>query len=354
MSLENLPEWLLPLWQDLRGRRARMPHALLFCGPEGSGKRLFAEHLAHALLCQSPDAEGFACGVCPDCTWLASGNHPDYFTLMPAADEAAGSEEAEGGAEPGKKEKAKSTQIVIDQVRTLQSSLEIGATGHSGGVRVVILDPAEAMNLAAANALLKALEEPTGSIVYLVLSHVPQRLLPTIRSRCQVLDFPRPTEAQAAAWMQQQGVDNLALLGFASGLPIAARTYARGLLAETRSQLANDLGALASRDPLRLAAEWEARLKAKGAQEAGLNMAVFVDWLSRWLSDGVRLAGGQGPRFFADFKERIDMQAQGRLDAWLSAYREVQAVKAIALHPLNSRLFLEDILLNIFKRIASR
>ncbi|GAB2889692.1 DNA polymerase III subunit delta' [Uliginosibacterium flavum] len=354
MSLEALPDWLMPLWQDLRGRGARLPHALLFCGPEGSGKRLLAGHLAHALLCRTPDAQGFACGACPDCAWIASGNHPDYFCVVPAADLAA--EESEDGesAEPAKKEKAKSTQILIDQVRALQASLEVGAVGHAGGRRMVIIDPAEAMNLAAANALLKALEEPTGSTVYLMLSNAPRRLLPTIRSRCQVLDFPRPSPQQAAVWMKQQGISNLALLGFASGLPLAARVYAKGVLADARKQFASDLANLAGRDPLKLAADWESRLKAKGAQEAGFTMPILIAWLQRWLSDGARVAEGGSARFFSDYTSELTRQALGRGEAWLAAYREIEAHRRMASHPLNARLFLEELLLTVFRRIAIR
>ncbi|MBS1209385.1 MAG: polymerase subunit delta [Proteobacteria bacterium] len=352
-GLEQIPDWLLPLWEDLRGRDARLPHALLFCGPEGSGKRLFAEHLAHALLCQAPDAQGFACGQCPDCTWIASGNHPDFFTLVPAADEVS-SEEGDENTETAKKEKAKSTQIVIDQVRSLQASLEVGAVGHAGGRRLVIIDPAEAMNAAAANALLKALEEPNGNTVYLLLSNAPRRLLPTIRSRCQVLDFPRPGLEQAANWMKRQGISNPALLGFASGLPLAARTYANGVLADARKNFANDLTNLTTKDPLKLAAEWEARLKAKGAQEAGFVLPTLINWLQRWLSDGARVAEGRAPRFFADYAAELGKQSQGHGEAWLAAYRDIESHRRMANHPLNQRLFLEELLLTVFRRIAVR
>lgn len=352
MSLEALPDWLLPMWRKLRARDAHLPHALLLCGPQGSGKRLFAEHLARALLCQSPDAEGFACGHCADCVWIASSNHPDLFTLIPAADEVLAEDEAEGG-ESGKKEKARSTQIVIDQVRNLQASLEVGAGGHSGGRRLIVVDPAEAMNMAAANALLKALEEPNGHAIYLMLSNAPRRLLPTIRSRCQVLDVPRPDAAQAALWMKREGISNPALLGFASGLPLAARALAQGVLAEARKQLAADLSKLRGRDPLKLAADWEARLKAKGAAEAGFNMAVLIDWLQRWLSDGVRVASGGSPRFFQDHSAAFQSLSHEKLDAWLQCYREVHAHRPLAMHPLNQRLFLEEVVLTLYRRLLA-
>jgi DNA polymerase III subunit delta' len=354
MSLERLPGWLHPVWQDLSRRDARLPHAMLFCGPAGSGKRLFAEHLVRALLCESRDADGFACGHCQDCTWIESGNHPDYFRLVPAADEMGDEDDGET-TETTKKEKSKSTQIVIDQVRALQSDLEVGAGGHAGGRRLVIIDPAEAMNQAASNALLKALEEPNGNTVYLLLSNAPRRLLATILSRCQRVDFPRPDSATALQWMQAQGIGNAAaLLGFASGLPLAARSFAIGPLADARSQLAKDLGMLGSRDPLKLAAEWESRLKAKGASDVGLNMAIFIDWLERWLSDGVRVAQGRHPRFFADHEMNLEKLAGNKASVWLDAYREVQSQRPVAMHPLNPRLFLEDLLLRVFRWTAIR
>lgn len=353
MMPESLPSWLLPLWHELMARRVRLPHALLFCGPSGSGKRLFAEHLARALLCEHPGVDGFACGHCADCTWMASGNHPDFFTLIPAADAVELEAGGEGG-ESGKKEKAKSSQILIEQVRSLQTSLEVGGGGHAGGRRVAIIDPAEAMNIAAANALLKALEEPPGNTVYLLLSHAPRRLLPTIRSRCQVQLFPHPSFDEAVAWMSHEGVDNDALLGFAGGLPIAARDYAQGAFAEIRAKLAEDMSSMAVRDPLRLAAEWESRLKAKAAQDSGFNMAIFLDWLSRWLSDGVRVAQGLPPRFFRDYEKPLSSLALGHAEDWLSAYREIQERRRFAMHPLNLRLFLEDVLLSVYRKLSVR
>lgn len=349
MSLESLPAWLLPSWSALQSRRARLPHALLLNGPAGSGKRLFAEHLARSLLCTSPDQEGFACGTCPDCVWVESGNHPDYFTVIPAADQEA--DESAEAAEEGKKEKARSSLILIGQVRALLAALEVGAGGHAGGRRVVIVDPAEAMNVEASNAILKALEEPLGGTIYILVSHSPRRLLPTIRSRCQVIDFPRPARDKAIEWLRGQGISDDALLGFASGLPVRARELSAKPVRDARRQLAGELASLAQVDPLKLAADWEARIKAKAAAESGFTMPLLVGWIQRWLSDGVRVANGLKPRFYEDYEKDLQRLATGKAIAWLDAYRAVHAFRRSAQHPLSPRLFLEDMVLALRKTL---
>ncbi|MDF5922292.1 DNA polymerase III subunit delta' [Pseudomonas aeruginosa] len=146
-------------------------------GPVGIGKRALAEHWAAQLLCQRPAAAG-ACGECKACQLLAAGTHPDYFVLEP--------EEAE-------------KPIRVDQVRDLVGF--VVQTAQLGGRKVVLLEPAEAMNVNAANALLKSLEEPSGDTVLLLISHQPSRLLPTIKSRCVQQACPLPGAAASLEWL---------------------------------------------------------------------------------------------------------------------------------------------------------
>lgn len=338
----SLQPWLIPLWQATTARRAQLPHAILLSGAPGSGKRQFAETLAQALLCEQPSADGFACGTCPACNWFASGNHPDVHRMIPEADE----EDDEAEAESGAKEKRKSDQIKIEQVRDMQGLLEVG--GHQGGRRIVLIDPAEAMNPAAANALLKSLEEPPAGTVFLLVSHAPRRLLPTIRSRCQVLDFPVPDAETATRWLREQGVrEPDALLGFASGLPIAALSFSEGALQEARKRFADDMLALPKSDPLKLAGQWESWLKGKDSEKTGVNMSLLMGWLQRWISDGARLAAGNRARFFRDYESSLKAQVIGRSERWLSCYNELLAYRRVAQHPLNARLFLEDVLMRV-------
>lgn len=147
----------------------RIAHAYLFEGPDGIGKRLTAIALARALFCQ----DGTGCGTCPACRKVDHNNHPDLHLL-----DAAG------------------TSIKIDQIRALQQDLSLRAL--EGGYRICLIDGAEQMVAAAANALLKTLEEPQPQTLLILLSSQPERLLVTIRSRCQRLPFRRLPKSMLA------------------------------------------------------------------------------------------------------------------------------------------------------------
>src|SRR5689334_16771376 len=142
--------WHKTEFGSLLKRKAGLPHALLLRGPRGIGKLAFAESLATALLCEKPAQDGAPCGQCASCGWIGQGSHPDFRRLEP--ENLARGEEAEQGAE--KKEKA-STQISVDQARSLADFIHVSS--HRGGSKVVLIHPAEALNVNAANALLKGL-----------------------------------------------------------------------------------------------------------------------------------------------------------------------------------------------------
>lgn len=265
----SLPPWLLSPWSALQGaRRAnRFPHALLLTGPLGVGKRLLVEALARSLLCPRTDARGFACGQCPDCLLLAAGTHPDLVRVGPD-------------------EETKSGEIRVDAIRALAGTE--GLTAHRGGWKLILIDPAHRMNISAANALLKTLEEPAPSTLMCLVSEQPSRLPATIRSRCQALRLALPAEAEALAWLtpQVRGLGAATLLHLAHGAPLRALELADPERLAARDKLFAGFVAVAQgqRDPLTEAAAWN---------EA--NPALLLDWLSGWLSDLLRLAGARGP-----------------------------------------------------------
>ena len=159
---------------------------------------------------------------CAACLWFEQGNHPDFRILEPDALFAAEAEHRATEGEPRKREgEAASRQIRIDQVRELQDFLTIGT--HRGGVRVVVVRPAEAMNVATANALLKSLEEPAPKTAFLLVSSAPDRLLPTVRSRCQKIAVAPAAAAEAVGWLRARGLqDAEAALAYAANAPLAA------------------------------------------------------------------------------------------------------------------------------------
>src|SRR5450631_1519978 len=169
------PWEVLPPWQEVAaatmlGARERWPHALLIAGPQGVGKRLLALHLARALLCETPLSNGRACGTCIGCGLVERRSHPDLRLIEPFT------YDDDGVATPV-------DAIGVDAIRDLTRFAQLSS--HRGGAKVAVVVPADALNAAAANALLKTLEEPPPRTNLLLVSHRPGRLPATITSRCR-------------------------------------------------------------------------------------------------------------------------------------------------------------------------
>tara|TARA_R110002012_G_scaffold9164_10_gene42072 strand:- start:2445 stop:3431 length:987 start_codon:yes stop_codon:yes gene_type:complete len=181
MALTGVMPWQQDIWQQLihLAQCGRMPHALLIHGAHGVGKQQLAEALIARTLCAGPGEQ--ACGHCHSCAMLASGYHPDLMRVSP---------------EEGKR------QIRIDPIRDVNRF--VSQTAQQGGYRVIVISPAEAMNVAAANALLKSLEEPGDKTLFILLSDVPSRMLPTIRSRCQQWSLPSVAFEACRGWLIEQ------------------------------------------------------------------------------------------------------------------------------------------------------
>ncbi len=310
----------LAAWSD------RLPHALLLHGPRGIGKLQLAERFAQFLLCEGRASASVPCGRCDGCRWIAAGNHPDLRILEPEAIARRPLAEDDEAEEKGTKAKRKpSIEIRIEQVRQLDDFVHMGS--HRGKRRVVIIHPAEDMNVPTANALLKNLEEPPAGAVFLLVAHRPARLLPTIRSRCVQLAVPAPDAAAAARWLEAQGVEDAAgWLAFAGGAPLRALEYAGG---EHGARITAWRKALSSGDP--------------DALEAGRDrddMELLVDFLQKYALDGALAAIGAAPKYGRG------PQATGgpALRQWLACARDLGRHRALARHPLNPKLFTAELL----------
>lgn len=340
--------WQGAAWERLQQLSQRMPHAILFHGPEGIGKAKLAEWLAQSLLCSNRDAQGHACGECDSCGWFAQYGHPDFRRVRPEImDEAEGASE-DDSADTGeskktsKSSKAPSKEIKIDQIRGLSDFMNVST--HRQGLRVITLYPAEALNTAAANALLKMLEEPPAGTVFLLVSNSLDRLLPTIVSRCRKFALAMPGIEESAAWLKEQGVaDADALLAEQGGAPIAAHAAAH---ADSR-QLMDDLLRQLARPSV------EGALKS-AEQMQKLPVSEIVAWLQRWLYDVFSLKISGRIRYYPRYqKELAALAARADVDQLLSALKSVGERRAIAEHPLSARLFIEDMLLDYSKLFSS-
>ena len=205
-SSDILP-WHEAIWARMQAsvKANRLGHALLFSGPAGVGKRSFAASLTASLLCTQAGANGLACGACNACIQRESGSHPDLIRVQP---------------EEGKKE------IGVAVIRALGEKLSLSR--HYQSPRVAIIDPADALNTASINALLKMVEEPPAYTHLIFISERPLRLAPTLRSRCQMTRFGVPEASQALGWLETQGVaaqDAEQALADGGGAPLSARYW---------------------------------------------------------------------------------------------------------------------------------
>lgn len=324
-------------WERLAARRAQLPHALLLSGQRGIGKFELARRFAESLLCENVTSSGEACGVCSACGWLAQANHPDFRLLQP---DALGEEEGE--AEESSRKKA-SQQITIAQVRALDDFLHVGT--HRHGARVVLINPAEAMNRATANSLLKSLEEPIASTLFLLVSNEPDHLLPTIRSRCQSVPIPQPAPALATEWLRQSGVEEAERwLALAGGSPLLAVDLGGPEERTLLDALVTQMSQGTNLDPISAAAAVDKVLKAeKGAAP----LKRLVEWSQKWLFDLTLASEGLPMRYFvtqAPLLQRLAKAADG--SKLLAFNRKAIQYKAQCEQPLNSRLFLEDFFLS--------
>ena len=295
-----------------------MPHALLFHGPKGVGKLALAERFAGLLLCERRGPDGDPCGNCEGCRWVAAGSHPDIRFVEPESMSryaAAEAEEGETGAAPATRKP--STEIKIDQVRGIESFLNTGS--HRGGWRIALVHPAEEMNRHAADALLKALEEPAASAIFLLVSHRAARLPATIRSRCVAVPIGVPPPTDALAWLENQGAQDAARwLAYAGGAPLEA------------ARLAAD----SSEFPLD-----RARRVIESGSPAGIedraSLEAFAEALQKFALD----------RAFSAFAGRAKygpgapVGPAGDARAWLNFARRMGRDRALASHPLHPRLF---------------
>jgi DNA polymerase-3 subunit delta' len=320
MAMTDLYPWLDPYRLTIATAVAqgRMPHALLLTGLTGLGKGALADAVARQLLCEAATLEAGPCGRCAACAQMNAGSHPDYIKVQPEED---------------------SSVIKVDQIRWLAEKLSFSS--HQGGYKVAVLNPAENMNINAANSLLKTLEEPSDNTVLVLVCERPSQLPPTVRSRCQQLRVDVPEPDTALQWLSGQGIEGPArtYLQMAHGAPLEALKQARvGSIEARREHFDSLAGILEGRtSPLATALVWSKQDDMQG-----------IRWMRDWLMDLLRIAmtGQTSGVRSVDLCDSLVRLAR-RLDSRVlfAQLVHINRILGLTTGSLNRQLLTEDILL---------
>lgn len=367
--------WQSELWRKLAAG-GPPAHALLLRGRKGLGKLAFATYIAKTRLCKRPSIMGDACENCLSCRWFDQGGHPDFRLVEPEAisrkpqrlepgegnPDASGADANPGGSGGGsagasendlamedagaessgaKSKKKPSKQIRIEQIRDLADFINISS--HQNGYKIILIHPAEAMQPAAANALLKNLEEPPPHTLFILVTHHSQHLLPTIRSRCHQVAMPAPTPAVAIQWLKQQRVGHaetcLASAGFA---PLGALEFNDEEYLQQHQDFINQISTPANLDVLAL---------AEGMQKGDL--PTVVNWLQKWCYDLMSFRTAGTIRYHLDMLAAVESLASSIEPHSLATYwRSLAELHQLAGHTLNPRLFLEAVFFSYVKAVS--
>ncbi len=330
METETILPWQNLIWESLLKRHSqdRLPHALLFAGADGVGKNQFARVFANYLLCHSPFGEA-PCGQCRACHLIQAKSHPDLRWIEPE--------------EIGQ-------MIKIDQIREVVDF--VNETALLGGYRIVVISPASAMNMNAANALLKSLEEPTPKTVLILICNQSVRLPATINSRCQRIIFSKPSPEAALTWLQNHAPLSKAnlndddtlqlLLNLTEGAPLKVNELLANETLTLRKELYQALLQLSYQqaDPLQLAAKWHEK-----------EIHTILNLLQSWLRDLLRFKLSQTDESIinVDYQSAIDKLTERFTHENLLQYMDqVQQTYARMVGSLNinRQLLLEEIFIH--------
>lgn len=321
--MEYILPWHKKVWSSLITQRdlGKLPHAILLTGMSGVGKSRLAKNLASLLLCQNGSSRTDPCDRCQSCSLLQTGNHPDLLLVEPE--------------ESGK-------AIKIDQIRDVVADLS--TTSHQGGSRVVIIEQAEMLNTAAANALLKTLEEPQDSGTIIILISAAQMLLPaTIRSRCQAITIKQPKYNESLEWLRPQvtNVDIDLLLALTENAPLKALNLLQGDILSLRRKFFDDLdklrhGKIALKEIVSNCLEWDLE-----------NLLITMIML---VNDLVKLKSFAGENIAnLDQREKmVDLSHKLRLEKIFAYHNHLSKLRGYVINKinLNHQLLIENLLIN--------
>ena len=325
--MDSIYPWFKDAWTAIH-KNEKLPHALIFKGKEGIGKYDFARMFAKSYLCQSPISNHLPCEACSSCEWFPD-SHPDFKHIAPIESD---------DDESSKRKTVRKKNIAIHQIRELSEYLELSAHQESGR-RIVLIEPADSLNQAASNALLKILEEPPENTLFILVTSQAQKLIATIRSRCQLLELRGPSLDEAMVFLDGQKIAyEKSLLSFTGGSPFNAMKEL-----ENQSERSVITQLLSQGHKVDITKINYSRLTQ------GLDWT--VNMIQKWAFDLLLSFHTQQSYYFKAEEARIDSQAkQLNLDALLLFVNELNELKKIASHPVNQELQLQNIFIK-YKQI---
>lgn len=312
--------WQQTTWDTLTTRFPNIGHGLLFYGKQGCGKHAFAKHFLAWVLCLNKQAQG-PCGECSSCQWLKSDTHPNYVHITTD--------------EENKKQNAK---IKIEKIRDLLPFVQ--QTGE--GWRVIVIEPAEALNLASSNALLKTLEEPGERVVLILLADHYLKLPATIRSRLQHFALDRISYEQATSYLNEHlseiaEVQPDLLLGLSNDMPLQAIEIAKSDWFEKRQIFLNDW--------LKIVAQKDMPLFFSGKWQKELSFNDFIMLFEYLLGDLICVKLNQ-PQKNTDL-DFDQLSSYYDLESLFNIYNELQQAKKLVEQNVQSQLIIDQLFITL-------
>lgn len=355
--------WLQPIWDALDF--TKLPHAILLHGQAGIGKFSFAVELSKVLLCETTDQPKH-CDHREACHWFSAGNHPDFIALVPEThrkflpqaefeneDVIKRSKSTRDDSNGETSEKKEKKTISIEETRSAIEGLSIGS--HRGGMRVILIYPLELLRPDSANTLLKSLEEPPASTVFILLADRIDRVLPTIRSRCRLLAAPRPDRIQGLAWLKSQLLsiaglkikdsDIETIYDEQGGAPYAVLD---SIIARHHQDEKDELTLSIAASRILLQA------MAQGGRIAWLEttekvhkapIGYLLATMQRWVSDIQAVSQGGEPRYYPKHLATLQgLALAARAQKLLAFWKSLIQARRSENHPLASRIQMEALL----------
>lgn len=348
ISSGNLYPWLVSTFNELT--KQPLSQALLIHGTANIGKLDFGLSLAKYLLCESAQKIDFACGECDACHWFSAGNHPDFVPVLPEDLEWLlnfSGLNSENSKTPHNlaEEKKLSKVIRIEQIRDAISSIEIGA--HRGKNKIVLIYPVEGMQSAAANSLLKSLEEPPRNVKMILISHQIDKVLPTIKSRCRLIPLAPPTFESGLSWLDKK------LVGSNIAVEKIKSVYQEngGAVLKSLQQLQNKEQTFSSEIILQFLKN-PGQFSEQNFSEvvSKISMKDLILILQKWTLDLIMLANKLPPKFYPDQVNIMNKYSKTISFEKLLTYSDVlDNTQKYSSHPLNNKIQSEQLLVEYVK-----